>query len=196
MRPQAFRLTEPLSPADHVIGPDHAPVTVVEYGDFECPHCKQATGTVKLTLAGFPERVRFAFRPFPLEGVHPHALRAAEAAECAGGQGRFWEMHDLLFEKQPHLAPRQLFEYAHTIGLDVARFTAEMDDEVYLQRVRENQASGDASGVRGTPTFFVNGALLDVSYGLHALIEAVEAALKSGNASGHHAQGNAARPTS
>ena len=196
MHLQAFRLTEPLSPVDHVIGPDHAPVTVVEYGDFECPHCKKAAGTVKLMLARFPQRVRFAFRAFPLEGVHPHALRAAEAAECAGGQGRFWEMHDLLFEKQSHLALLQLFDYAHTIGLDVARFTAEMDDEVYLQRVRENQTSGDASGVRGTPTFFVNGALLDVSYGLHALIDAVEAALNSGNASGHRAHGNAARPRS
>ena len=109
-------------------------------------------------IAGaLPEQVRFAFRSFPLEGVHPHALQAAEAAECAAGQGKFWEMHDLLFEKQEHLKLRQLFEYAKTLGLDMARFTAEMDDEIYLQRVREHQRSGDASGVRATPTFFVNG---------------------------------------
>jgi len=173
---QAFRLIEPLGPADHVRGPEHAPITVVEYGDFECPHCKKAVGAVNLMLARFEEQVRFAFRSFPLEGVHPHALRAAEAAECAAGQGKFWEMHDLLFEKQDHLQLRQLFDYARTLGLDMARFTAEMDDEIYLQRVREHQKGGDASGVRGTPTFFVNGKLVDVSYGLHALLDAVEAA--------------------
>ncbi len=175
---QAFRLLEPLGPADHVRGPDRAPVTVVEYGDFECPHCKKAVGAVNLLLARFGEQVRFAFRPFPLEGVHPHALLAAEAAECAASQGKFWEMHDLLFEKQAHLELRQLFDYARTLGLDMARFTAEMNDEIYLQRVREHQRSGDASGVRGTPTFFVNGNLVDVSYGLHALREVVDAQLQ------------------
>src|SRR5690349_12886929 len=173
MHAQAFRLTEPVSPVDHVLGPEHAPVTVVEYGDFECPSCKQATGTVKMMLARFDQQVRLAFRHFPLEGVHPHALRAAEAAECAGGQGRFWEMHDLLFDRQEHLKRSQLFDYAAELGLDRARFTADMDDEIYLQRVREHQESGMASGVRATPTFYVNGALVDVSYGLHALIDAV-----------------------
>ena len=178
MHAQAFRLTEPVSPVDHVVGPEHAPVTVVEYGDFECPSCKQATGTVKLMLARFDQQVRLVFRHFPLEGVHPHALRAAEAAECAGGQGRFWPMHDLLFENQLHLKQPQLFGYAQRLGLDMPRFTAEMDDEIYLQRIREHQRNGDASGVRGTPTFYVNGRLLDVSYGLHALLDAVDAALK------------------
>ena len=177
MQRQAFHLVEPLSPADHVHGPEHAPVTVVEYGDFECPHCKQATGAVKLLLARFPAQVRFAFRPFPLEGVHPHALRAAEAAECAGAQGKFWEMHDLLFKEQQHLELEHLIGHARTIGLDVGRFTAEMNGEVHLQRVREHQRSGDASGVRATPTFFVNDELLDVSYGLRALPEAVESLL-------------------
>jgi protein-disulfide isomerase len=180
MHAQAFRLTAPVSRVDHVVGPDHAPVTVVEYGDFECPSCKQATGAVKLMLARFDERVRLVFRHFPLEGVHPHALRAAEAAECAGGQGKFWSMHDLLFENQLHLRQPQLLEYAQRLGLDMPRFTAEMDDEIYLQRVREHQRSGDASGVRGTPTFFVNDRLLDVSYGLHVLLDAVDAALKEG----------------
>jgi protein-disulfide isomerase len=184
MHAQAFRLTEPVSPVDHVIGPEHAPVTVVEYGDFECPNCKQAVGTVKLMLARFDERVRLAFRHFPIEAVHPHALRAAEAAECAGGQGKFWPMYDILFENQLHLKQTQLFEYAKKLGLDMPRFTAEMDDEIYLQRIREHQQSGDASGVRGTPTFFVNGHLIDVSYGLHALIDAVESALGSHSPAG------------
>lgn len=175
----SFTLAEPLGAADHVRGPELAPVTVVEYGDFECPHCKKATGAVNLLLTRFGEQMRFAFRPFPLEGIHPHALRAAEAAECAAGQGKFWEMHDLLFEKQEHLELRQIFDYARTLGLDMARFTAEMDDGIYLQRVREHQRSGDASGVRGTPTFFVNGGLVDVSYGLHALLDAVDAQLRA-----------------
>jgi len=197
MHHQAFRLTEPLGPVDHVVGPVHAPVTVVEYGDFECPNCKQATGAVRLMLARYSERVRFAFRSFPLEGIHPHALRAAETAECAGGQGKFWEMHDLLFEKQEHLAQRHLYDYARLIGLDMARFTAEMDDEVYLQRVRDNQMTGDASGVRGTPTFFVNGALLDVSYGLHALIDAVEATLRAAKrGAGRRTHGDTGLPRS
>jgi protein-disulfide isomerase len=171
-----------------VLGPDHAPVTVVEYGDFECPHCKQATGTVKLMLGRFDQRVRFVFRHFPLEEIHPHALRAAEAAECAGGQGSFWAMHDLLFDHQLHLQLPKLFEYAASLGLDMARFRAEMDDEIYLQRVREHQRSGDASGVRATPTFFVNGRIVDVSYGLRALIDAVETELNR-----HAAAGFAAR---
>lgn len=178
MRTQTFHLVEPVGPTDHVVGPDHAPVTVVEYGDFECPHCKQATGTVKLLLARFENQVRFAFRHYPLEGVHPHALGAAEAAECAGGQDRFWPMHDVLFEKQQHLKLPQLRDYARTLGLDMPRFTAEMDDEIYLQRVREHQRSGDASGVRATPTFYLNGRLVDVSYGLHGLIDAVEGELR------------------
>ncbi len=175
----AFQLTEPISPSDHQLGPPGAPVTVVEYGDFECPHCKQASGAVKLLLARFDQKIRFVFRHFPLEEVHPHALRAAEVAECAGAQGRFWQMHDLLFEKQSHLEQAQLRHYARSLELDMARFTAELDDEIYLQRVREHQHSGNASGVRSTPAFFVNGRTQDVSYGLGSLFEAVEAELGS-----------------
>jgi protein-disulfide isomerase len=182
MRTQAFHLVEPVGPVDHVLGPDHAPVTLVEYGDFECPHCKQATGTVKLLLARFEQRVRFAFRHFPLEEVHPNALRAAQAAECAAAQGRFWPMHDLLFANQLHLEPTHVAGYARTLGIEMARFQAEMDDEIYLQRVREHQRSGEASGVRATPTFYVNGGLVDVSYGLHALIDAVQAQLQRDSA--------------
>ena len=122
MHSQKFHLTEPVGPVDHVIGPDHAPVTLVEYGDFECPHCKQAFGTVKLLLSRYELQLRFAFRHYPLEGVHPHALYAAQAAECAGGQGRFWPMHDLLFANQQHLQPADIEGYARTLGLDLARF--------------------------------------------------------------------------
>jgi len=174
---EPFELAVAVSAIDHVTGAPHAAVTVLEYGDFECPNCKQAQPAVKLLLERFSGRVRFVFRNFPLEDVHPHALGAAQAAECAGGQGRFWEMHDLLFANQTHLKPNDLHGYAERLGLDMARFTAEMDDQVYLQRVREQQQGGIESGVRATPTFFVNGRIEDVSFGLRALFEAVEARL-------------------
>ncbi len=164
---------------DHVLGPEHAPVTVVEYADFECPNCKQAAPAVKLLLERFAGQVRFVFRHSPIEQVHPHALMAAEAAECAGGQGQFWPMHDLLFEHQLHLKGNQLNGYAGQLGLDLVRYSAEMDDHVYLQRIREQQRSGRDSGVRGTPTFFVNGHIQDVSFGIHALFDAVEAQLRA-----------------
>jgi protein-disulfide isomerase len=155
----------------------HAPVTVVEYGDFECPNCKQAAPAVKLLLARFAGRVRFVYRHLPLEEVHPHALHAAEAAECAAAQAKFWPMHDLLFDNQAHLKLKQLHGYAEDLGLDLARYTAEMNDRVYLQRIREHMQSGRDSGSRGTPTFFVNGTIQDVSFGLNLLFDTVEAAL-------------------
>jgi protein-disulfide isomerase len=173
-----FELSAPVSAIDHALGPEHAHVTVVEYGDFECPNCKQAAPAVKLLLQRFPERVRFVFRHFPLSEVHPHAMLAAEAAECAGAQGQFWTMYDLLFDHQLHLKPDQLKSYAGRVGVDLARYTAEMDDHVYVQRIREHQQSGHSSGVRGTPTFFVNGRLQDVSFGLQNLHSAVENALR------------------
>lgn len=174
-----FELTIPVDTTDHVIGPPHAAVTVVEYGDFECPNCKQAAPAVKLMLRHFEGRVRFAYRHFPLEEVHPHALHAAEAAEGAGGQGKFWPMHDLLFDNQQHLKLPHLRNYAERLQLDMARYTAEMDDTVYLQRIREHIQGALASGVRATPTFFVNGRVIDVSFGLQRLPEAIELALKA-----------------
>lgn len=172
-----FELTLPVGAADHSIGPAHAPVTVVEYGDFECPNCKQAAPAVKLLLARFEEKVRFVYRHFPLEEVHPHALAAAEASEVAAQQGKFWQMHDLLFANQSRMKAPNLRAYAEQLQLDMARYTAELDDHIYLQRVREHQQSGRDSGVRGTPGFFVNGKIQDVSYGLGALGDAIEAAL-------------------
>ena len=162
---------------DHALGPVHARVTIIEYGDFECPNCKQTAPVVKLLLAEFRDQLRFAYRHFPLEEVHPHALNAAEAAECAAGQGRFWPMHDLLFEHQHALESHQLRGYAEQLGLDLARFTNEMNDTVYLQRIREHQQSGLANGVRATPTFFLNGVIQDVSFGVKSLFDAVQKAL-------------------
>jgi protein-disulfide isomerase len=171
---QHFRLTVAVDATDHVLGPEHAPVTLVEYGDFECPNCKQAAPAVKLLLAKFDQEIRFVYRHFPLEEVHPHAMHAAQAAECAGGQGKFWQMYDLLFDNQAHLKLKQLRAYAERLELDMPRFTAEMDDEIYRQRVREHQRSGNESGVRSTPAFYVNGAIHDVSFGLHSLVDRIQ----------------------
>jgi protein-disulfide isomerase len=177
-RPHAFELTVPVNATDHTIGPAHARVTVVEYGDFECPNCKQAAPVVKLILERFKGRIRFVYRHFPLEEVHPHALHAAEAAESAGAQGKFWPMHDLLFDDQSHLKLPQLRGHAERLQLDIPRYTAEMDDHVFLQRIREQIQSGRESGARGTPTFFINGKVQDVSFGMPLLFGAVETALR------------------
>ena len=170
-------LVAPIEPTDHVLGSERADVTVVEYGDFECPLCKQAAPAVKLLLGRFGGSIRFVFRHFPPEAIHPHALQAAEAAECAGGQGSFWAMHDLLFAHQEHLQRKHLLQYAENLGLDVPRFTAELDDEVYRQRIREQMEGGRRSHVRATPGFYVDGVIVDVSFGLRALFDATAARL-------------------
>jgi protein-disulfide isomerase len=177
MSTRKFELSVPVNPSDHNLGPSHAPVTLVEYGDFECPNCKQAAPAVKLLLQRFAGRVRLVWRNFPLEEVHPHALQAALAAEVAAGQGKFWPMHDLLFDNQRHLKPAQLRGYAERLELDMVRYDADMADTVYLQRVREDIESGRASGVRATPTFYVNAAIQDASAGLQALFDRVESEL-------------------
>jgi protein-disulfide isomerase len=174
-----FELAVPVSTADHMLGSEHARVTVVEYGDFECPNCKQAAPAVKMLLERFVGRVRIVFRHFPLEEIHPHAIAAALAAEAAAGQGKFWPMHDLLFDNQRHLKAPQLRGYAERLELDISRFDAEIADTLYLQRVREDIEGGNLSGVRATPTFFINGKIQDISYGLQALEQGVEAALRS-----------------
>jgi protein-disulfide isomerase len=174
---QEFKLAVGVSAIDHMTGPLHAAVTMVEYGDFECPNCRQAAPAVKLLLERFAGRIRLVYRHFPLEDVHPHALHAAQAAEAAGGQGKFWQMHDLLFDNQRHLKLPQLRSYAERLELDLVRYDFELEDEVYLQRVREQIDGGIRSGVRATPTFFINGALHDVSYGLQSLAKGVEARL-------------------
>ena len=173
-----FDLKIPVTAIDHARGPAHAPVTVVEYGDFECPNCKQAAPAVRLLLDHFAGRVRVVFRHFPLEEVHPNALHAALAAEAAGAQARFWEMHDLLFENQEHLKLRQIRGYAAKLELDLERYDSEMNDELYLQRVREEIDGGRQSGVRATPTFFINGRIHDVSFGLDALTRGIDEVLR------------------
>ena len=178
MSTRKFELAVPVNPTDHALGPSHAPVTLVEYGDFECPNCKQAAPAVKLLLKHFTGRVRFIWRQFPLEEVHPHALHAALASETAAGQGKFWPMHDLLFDNQQHLKLPELRHYAERLELDMVRYDADMADTVYLQRVREDIDSAAKSGARATPTFFLNGVIADVSGGMQRLFDSVEAQLR------------------
>lgn len=182
MNPQthAITLAVPPEPTDHLLGSEHARVTLVEYGDFECPSCKVAVPTPKLLLERFPNKIRFIFRQFPLQDAHPHALLAAEAAEAAAAQGKFWSMHDVLFQNQAHLKDKDLYRYAAGIGLDMARYTAEMDDHIYLQKVREHIEGGRLSHIRATPTFFLDGAVQDISYGMKALHDAVANAVGRG----------------
>jgi protein-disulfide isomerase len=169
---------EALDRTDHIRGTAAAKVTIVEYGDFECPSCYQAYPAVKIMLEHFGDRIRFAFRHFPLVGVHPHAEMAAEAAEAAGAQKKFWQMHDLLFENQLHLKANNLRQYALKLELDLDRYDWEMKQHTYLQRVQEHIRSGEQSGVRATPTFFVNGEVTDVSFGMQRLPEAIERAMR------------------
>ncbi len=165
-------LAVPPSAVDHVRGPDRAVVTIVEYGDFECPMCRQAEPAVQQLLLHHPAAVRLVFRHYPIESAHPNALLAAEAAEAAGADGKFWEMHDLLLGEGARLRRPALEAFALRIGLDMPRFTAALDDEVYRQRVREHIDGAVRSHVRATPAFFVNGRRCDVSGGMQALSEA------------------------
>jgi protein-disulfide isomerase len=150
-------LTPPVGEGDHIAGPDHAPVTLVEYGDFECPYCGMAHPIVKAARRKLGDRMRFVFRHFPLKEIHPHAQHAAQAAESAGAQGKFWEMHEVIFEHQHALEDEHLVAYAAALGLDGERVARDLADETYVKHVRDDFRSGVRSGVNGTPTFFING---------------------------------------
>lgn len=176
---EPFTLAVPVNHSDHFRGLTSAKVTVVEYGDFECPSCGQAYPAVNILLKHFGDRMRFVFRHFPLREVHPHAELAAEAAEAAGAQDKFWHMHNLLFEHQLHLNARSVRQYAVEAELDLERYDYEMKDHVYLQRIQEQVNGGTRSGVRATPAFFVNGVVQDVSFGFQQLQTAIETLLRT-----------------
>jgi protein-disulfide isomerase len=170
------RLTPPVSNTDHRAGPDDAPVTLVEYGDYECPSCGSAHPILLAVRERMGRRLRFVFRDFPLSEIHPHAMHAAEAAEAAADQGKFWEMHDALFENQEALEDSDLIRYAQALGLDPERVKMELVSGAHEKRVREQFRSGVRSGVNGTPTFFINGIRYDGSWDPDTLIEALEGA--------------------
>jgi protein-disulfide isomerase len=164
------QLTVPVGPRDHAAGPPDAPVTLVEYGDFECPHCRRAHPIVLEVRRRLGKQLRFVYRNFPLTRVHPHAEHAAEAAEAAGAQGAFWQMHDRLFERQFALEDENLIEYARDLGLDADRVRGALEAGTYRAKVRDDFMSGVKSGVNGTPTFFINGVLYDGSWDLEPLL--------------------------
>jgi protein-disulfide isomerase len=157
-------LTPSVSDRDHIAGPDDAPVTLVEYGDYECPYCGMAHPVVKRAQKELGKQLRFVFRNFPLSEAHPHAQIAAQAAEAAGAQGKFWEMHDMIFEHQDALEVKDLLGYATSLGLDAEQIARDLEAGTYVKRVRDDFRSGVKSGVNGTPTFFVNGVRYDGSW--------------------------------
>jgi protein-disulfide isomerase len=162
------------SERDHIRGPIDAPIVLLEYGDYECPFCGAAHPVVQELRRLMGNQMSVVYRHFPLTNVHPHAEPAAEAAEAAGAQGRFWAMHDMLFEHQDALEAEDLLAYAQAIGLDVPRFARELADGTHRPRVREDFLSGVRSGVSGTPTFYVNGVRHEGPADLQSLLWSVQ----------------------
>jgi protein-disulfide isomerase len=170
---QGEKLHLPVSKRDHIQGPINAAMTLLEYGDYECPACGQAYWIIKNVQQALGDRLRFVFRNFPLATIHPHAERAAEAAEAAAAQGKFWEMHDVLYENQDALEDEDLVQYADDIGLDADRLLEEIENGTHIGRVREHFQSGIRSGVNGTPTFFINGLRYDGPHDPESFISAL-----------------------
>lgn len=167
------RLAPDVGERDHVAGPAAARVTLVEYGDFECPRCGEVAPVIKAAQAAFGPNLRFVFRHFPLRSSHPHALAAAKASEAAAAQGHFWPMYDRLFQHQSDLGPEALLRHARKLGLDQDRFQRDMDGREVEVRIREDLASGARSGVAGTPSLFINGERYDGPREREALMSAL-----------------------
>jgi protein-disulfide isomerase len=167
------RLAEPLGPDDHVAGPPDADLELVMYGDFECPYCAAAQPIIARVRTRLGARLRFAYRHFPIEEIHPHALGAAQAAEAAAAQGAFWAMHDALYAAPGRLEEADLLAHARDLGLDADRVAAELAARTHLARVRRDLSSGRAGGVTGTPGFFANAVRVAGSFDAGSLVEAL-----------------------
>jgi len=161
---------------DHILGDNRAAIELVEFGDYECPHCAAVHPVIQQLQAEASDELCFVYRHFPLVEIHRLAQTAAEAAEAAAGQGRFWDLHDKLYENSPALDLPQLIQYAREIGLEVNRFRDEVRTHVYLPRVQIGIESGLETGVHGTPTFFINGVQYRGSYDLETMLEALKVA--------------------
>jgi protein-disulfide isomerase len=166
-------VSKPVEGRDHIQGNTKAAITLLEYGDYECPYCGEAYPIVKEIQERLGEKLCFAFRNFPLANSHPHAVHAAEAAEAAAAQGEFWEMHDLLFENQDALEDEHLAEYATALNLDAKRLVREVQSGTHEERVKEDFKSGTRAGVNGTPSFFINGERYDGPRDLESFLEAL-----------------------
>lgn len=175
-------LTPAVSERDHAQGPASAPLTLVEFGDYQCPFCGAAFPVVKRIQASLGEDLRFVFRNFPLTQSHPYAEAAAEAAEAVGVLGKFWPMHDVIFKNQASLDPESLIRWARRLGFDDNELAAAFGRPEILERIKEDRMSGLRSGVNGTPTFYINGARYDGPAGEDDLLEALGAALREARA--------------
>ena len=169
-------LAEPVGPRDHALGDPEAPITIVEYGDYECPDCFNFVPIIRQVRQKLGERLRFVFRHFPRSNIHPHASMAAEVAEAAGDQGKFWEMHEALFKNQKKLGDLDLTHLALTLGLEVYRLEGSRGNDRHRRRVKEDYESGVRSGVSKTPTLFINGRRYDGPIEVDAIIAAAIAA--------------------
>ena len=168
------KLTPPVNKNDHVQGPPDAVITLVEYGDYQCPHCGAAFPIVKQIQNAFVKNLRLVFRHFPLANVHEYAFPAAIAAEAAGRQGKFWQMHDIIFERQSWLSQNAFLEFAKEIGLKIPTFKTDLQDPTLEQKVEEDFESGVRSGVNGTPSFFINGHKHNGPFDYNTLFWAIE----------------------
>lgn len=164
------KLLLPIQPEDHVQGPPEARYTLVEYGDYECPDCGRLFTTIRELRSELQDDIRLVFRHYPRSGIHPHAQQAAEAAEAAGAQDHFWEMHDLLFANQNALGAKDLYRYAEQLSLETERFRSELKHRTYENRVREDFRRGVENGVYGTPGLFINGIRHDGALDLDSLL--------------------------
>jgi len=176
---QRTRLVVPVSERDHRQGPDSAAVTLVQYGDYECPYTRRSTWVVQAIQQQLGEQLRFVYRNFPLTEIHPHALQAALTAEAAAVEGKFWEMHDYIFHHQHTLEDSNLEQFAGAVGLDMQQFTRDKAEQRSLARIEEDVESGERSGVQGTPTFFINGVMYRGSWEHDALLAALQAASRA-----------------
>jgi protein-disulfide isomerase len=172
---QSTQLAVPVTADDHVIGPEDAPVTLVEYADYQCPYCAGAEATLDRVRRELADTLRFVFRNFPLIQAHPYALQATAAAESAGLQGKFWEMHDELFKNQQSLDEGSLLYHAGGLGLDVDRFAEDMQSYAVVERIRHDIEGARWSGVEGTPSFFINGWKYEGSWDYESLVGALTA---------------------
>src|ERR1700730_2531393 len=168
------KLVPPLNENDHVQGPKNAAITLVEFGDYQCPHCGAAHPIIKAIQKHFGKKLKFAFRNFPLTNVHELAFPAALAAEAAGRQHKFWEMHDLIYDRQDELSEEALLEFASELGLNIANFKMNILDQALADKVEADFESGVRSGVNGTPSFFINGYKHNGGYDYTSLSTAIE----------------------
>lgn len=170
----AFRLTPPVNDKDHEIGAHYASIELVEYGDYQCPHCAAAYPVVNALERSYERDLKFVFRHFPLSQIHQYAEAAAMAAEAAGRQGAFWQMHDMLFKRQAELNIRALFDFAEALGLNMIKFESDIKNKAIAAKVEGDFISGMRSGVNGTPSFFINSYKYNGVYDFDSMAGAIE----------------------